>query len=351
MKRLLLMIGLAAVSLSAVAQIIDMPVAVVRLSETVNLGVRELNQQISVFSQQYMQQYGRDLTAEEKQQILDAMVNDELLLQGAARAGIRATQEEITNYLELQRQQWSQLVGVALTAEQFQAQIERQTKSTWVEYVESITNELIKLKYVRQEKAGIFERVGTPTTTEIEQFYQEQATNFTNPAMIRFQHIYVDLRGRSEAERQEAREFMNSLYRDIHNGVSRFSDVVARSVDDPTYSAADFGYLLRNDAANQGLLGRAFVDTVFSLSTGDISEVLESNVALHIVSILDKRTPRILELDDPVLPGQNVTVRQQIQNLLASQKEQEALAAAIAELVQELRADAEITIFEQNLPW
>ncbi|MEE8441512.1 MAG: peptidyl-prolyl cis-trans isomerase, partial [Spirochaetia bacterium] len=211
--------------------------------------------------------------------------------------------------------------------------------------------ELIKLKYVRQEKADLFAAMLTPSQNEIQRFYEEQATSFTNPAMVSFRHIYIDLRGKSDAQREESRSEIADLRREIRDGAATFTEISRRSLDDPGFSAADFGYLLRNDPRNQSLLGRTFVEAIFALETGEASVVLESNVALHIVFITDKRAPRILGLDDPILPGQNVTVRQQIGGLLAAQKEQEALGAAVDALVAGLRLEAEMTIFDNNLPW
>ena len=348
MKRLLLSTLLLAGSLTAAsAQLLDVQVAVVRLTETANIGRREVNQQLSVFTEQL----GRELTAGEKQEILDALINDRLLLQGANRAGVRVTQTEIDNYVMLQRQQFSQAVGTVLTEEQFRLQVERQTGSSWSDYLRDVTNELRKIKYVRQAKAGFFERLGSPSDDEVRQFYDERATSFTNPAMVSFRHVYIDLRGKSEEERQRARTLLDGFRRRIQNGTLTFDQLVEQSLDDPTYTAADFGYLLRTDQRNSQPLGTRFVNAVFALDKVEVGGVLESNVALHIVRITDKRAARILELDDPILPGQTVTVRQQIRGLLAAQREQEALAAAVEALVTDLRQEAEITLFRQNLPW
>lgn len=347
MKRLILAAGVLLCTLNLHAQILDMPVAIVRLTETANIGRRVLSAQIDLFAAQL----GRELTGAEKLQILDALVNDELLLQAAARANLRVTQEEVSSYIELQRQQFSQALGTSLTDEQFRQQVQRQTGVSWDEYVEDITNEFIKLKYVRQEQAEFFGQSLVPTQSEIQSFYEEQATSFTNPAMVSFRHIYIDLRGKSDEQRQESRETMARMRREIRDGVTTFDSASRASLDDPAVSSADFGYLLRNDPRSQSLLGRSFIDAVFGLEAGDVSEVLESNVALHIAYITDKRSPRILGLDDPILPGQAVTVREQISSLLAAQNDQEALGLAVDELVQDLREEAEVTIFENNLPW
>lgn len=346
MKRLLPVL-LLIVAAAATAQVLDRPVAVVRLTETVNIGRRELDAQLSLFRQQL----GRALQASEQQQILDALISDELLLQAASRAGVRATQTEIQDYLAVQRQQWSQVVGTVLTEEQFRHQVEQQTGKSWNEFVADVTDELIKLKYVRQQKSDVFAAQAEVTEEEIRAFYDERATSFTNPAMVSFRHVYVDLRGKTDEERQEGRSLLEQYRRRLRNGGLTFEQLEREAIDNPAISSDDFGYLMRNDARSQQLLGRSFVNTVFGMEEGETGGVLESNVALHIVLVTDKREPRILTLDDPILPGQNVTVRRQIRTLLASQKEQQALAAAVEEVVAELRDEAEITVFEENLPW
>ena len=347
MKKSVAFVLLLLVALSAGAQILDMPVAVVRLTETANVGRRVLSTQIDLFASQL----GRELNVAEKREILDALVDDELLSQGAARDNVRVTQEEIQSSLAAQRQQWGLMLGTTLSEEQFRQQVERQTGSSWEVYLEDVTNDLIKLKYVRQRKADHLGSTTRPTEEEVRRLYEEQATSFTNPAMISFRHIYIDLRGRTDAQREEARRLIASLRREIRNGDATFDQVSRRSLDDPAYSAADFGYLLRNDPRSQSLLGKPFIDHVFGLDEGDVSDVLESNVALHIALITDKRPARILQLDDPILPGQSVTVRQQITDYLAGQREQDALGAAVDALVADLRKEAEVTVFEQNLPW
>ena len=346
-KKLVAPLLLLLLTATASAQVLDRPVAIVRLTETVNIGLREVEGQLAVFEQQL----GRQLQPAEKQQILDALVNDELLLQAAARASIRVTQEEIQNYLSVQRQQWSQAIGTVLTDEQFRQQVEQQTGESWSTFVSDVTDELIKLKYVRQQRADVFQSQSGVTEAEVRDVYDEQATSFTNPAMVSFRHVYTDLRGKSDEERAQARELLEGYRRQMRNGNLTFDALERQALDDASISADNFGYLMRNDARSQQLLGRAFIQTVFGLDEGDVGGVYESNVALHIVLITDKRSPRILGLDDPILPGQNVTVRQQIRTQLAAQKEQQALARAVEDVVANLRDEAEVTVYEQNLPW
>ncbi|MCG8481319.1 MAG: SurA N-terminal domain-containing protein, partial [Spirochaetales bacterium] len=74
--------------------------AVVSLTETVNIGQRELRQQVELLERQL----GGELTLENRREVLDAQIGDVLLNQAASRANIRGTQAEIDQAIAAQRQ-------------------------------------------------------------------------------------------------------------------------------------------------------------------------------------------------------------------------------------------------------
>ena len=79
------------------------------------------------------------------------------------------------------------------------------------------------------------------------------------------------------------------------------------------------------------------------------SSILESNLGYHVVRVIDKRAPKVLLLDDPILPGQSTTVRNQIRNRLLLEKQQETLQQAVQEAVNDLRERAEINTFVERI--
>ncbi len=328
------------------AQVLDRTVATVRLTRTATITRSELASQIALFEQQL----GRTLNRGERVQILDAMVNDVLLLQAADRSAVRASQEEVENYLAAQRLQWSQMVGTQLSDEQFALQVEQQTGAPFSEYVQNVTSELRKLKYVRQTQADLFARSPEVTDAEIRAVYDEQATAFTNPAMVRFHHVYADIRNATDERRSELRRELETFTRRLRSGALSFDELASIAVDSEHLQAEDFGYLVRNDTRAIQLLGRSFVDAVFAQQQGNVHGVLESRVALHIVSITDRRPARVLGLDDPIFPGQSVTVRAQIRSALVSQRENVILAQAVEAAVALLRQEGDVTVLDANIP-
>ena len=325
------------------AQIMDRPVATVRLTETVSVGQRELRGQVELLEQQI----GRELTASERREVLEARIGEILLDQAANRAGVRATEQEIEQAIANQRQ----ALGQPISDAQFRQLVSDQTGMTWDEFRAEISNRVQQEKFVLQRARNRANEVAPPSEREIRQVYEENAQQFTNPAMVRFEHLFLDLRGRSGEDVQSARILAADLARQVANDDSAYSELLRRSLDDVRYAGGDFGFLLRGDPQAQQQLGRTFVDQVFELEQGDISGVLESSVGLHIIRVVDRRSPRLLQLDDPLLPGQSVRVRDQIEAFILNQRQQELLQSVLAAVLEELEAEAEIRRFESNLEW
>lgn len=325
------------------AQVLDRPVAIVRLTETVNIGQRELRRQVEALEQQL----GENITPAQRREVLEAQIGDVLLDQAAERANIRVTQEEIQQAINLQRQSLGQPVSDA----QFRQIIEGQMGLTWDEYVAEITDRLIQEQFILQESSGRFNNLPEPTEREIREVYEENAQQFTNPAMVRFDHLFLDLRGSTAEEETAARALATDLARQVRRNDNRFTELMRASLDDTRYDGGDFGYLFRGDPQATQTLGRSFMSEVFNFDQGDISGVLESSVGLHIIRVTDRRSPRLLNLDDPLLPGERVTVRQQVRAFILNQRQQQAFQQSVEEVITRLQAEAEITRFPENLAW
>jgi peptidyl-prolyl cis-trans isomerase SurA len=328
---------------TASAQVLDRPVAIVRLTETVNIGQRELQQQVAALEQQL----GETITPAQRREVLEAQIGDVLLDQAAQRAGIRVTQEEIQQAIDLQRQS----IGQPVSDAQFRQIVEDQMGLTWDEYVTEITDRLIQEQFILQESSGRFNNLPEPTEREVRQVYEENAQQFTNPAMVRFDHLFLDLRGTTTEEETAARTLATDLARQVRRNDERFTELMRASLDDTRYDGGDFGYLFRGDPQATQTLGGSFMSEVFDLDEGDISGVLESSVGLHVIRVTDRRSPRLLGLDDPLLPGERVTVRQQVRAFILNQRQQQAFQESVEEVLARLEAEAEITRFPENLAW
>ncbi|MFP4565471.1 MAG: peptidyl-prolyl cis-trans isomerase [Spirochaetaceae bacterium] len=332
----------------ASAQVLDQPVAVVRLHETVNIGQREMREQERLLERQL----GRDLSSEDRRELLEAQINEVLITQAANQRNLRVREEELRRAIAQQRASVGQPVGDA----QFRRLVQEQIGLSWEEYEDQIRQRLIQEKFIMEEKRSVLESIEPPSEREIRGFYEENATRFTNPTMVRFRHVFVDTRNLSDERIEEKRERAQELYRSLERGDARFEELMDAAMDDASYSAGDFGYIMRQNQEDRDLLGRDFIESVFALEEGEISDgILESNVGFHIVEVTNRRPARVLGLDDPVLPGESTTVRDQVRNYLLSNQQQRAFQRALQEVVEDLRAqaeaDGELTVYEENLDW
>ncbi len=333
-----------ATSLQVSAQILDVPVATVKLTKLENISQKTLKEK----AQLLQTQLGRTLTRSEKEDLLDSEIATILLQQAANRDRISAPREEINRFVQLQKEQ----LGVAISDSDFRALIEKETGVSYKEYEDQIKNRLIIERYIFQKSPALSGQANfSPSNEEIVAFYEENATRFAAPALARFTHLYIDTRNLSDSEMQAGKKKINELRRNISTGKATFDTLVKESLDDPEYGGGDFGYIARGEEKQRAALGQEFVNSVFLLKEDDVSAVLESNVGYHIIKITDKRSPRLLTISDPVFPGERVTVRDQIVQYLTYEDQQKKFQTALQSQVELLKKDAEIRIFSQNLDW
>ena len=167
---------------------------------------------------------------------------------------------------------------------------------------------------------------------------------------MKLAHIYKE-KAPADAEDVEAvnagkKAALEKVSEDIKSGAITFEAAVAtESEDEGSRSVAgDIGWLAyNNEAARQGW-GDEFCDAVLAMQPGQVSDVLESNMGYHIVKVSVHNPAKILTLDDPVSPGQAMTVREYIVQLLMSRSLQLASADALQDMVTELRNEARINI-------
>jgi len=333
----LLLLSTAAIGFT---QILDKTVATVNLHQPEIITSRQLDQRVEQLK--LMMQ-----PVTNKKDILNDMVAEVLIKQAAKYEGINVSDAEVL--MAIKQQMGPQ--GASISDQQVKNLITQQTGLTWSVYAKQAKDQLSINNYLQLKKKDDFEKIKPPSEKEIEDIYNENSHLFINPEMVRFSQIYRDTRNLSPTEKRKARDLIFDVYRDLQNGVSSFEEMVMKYSDDTQsrYHGGDVGYLQRNDVNSQNLLGKSFFDSVFALKQGEISEVLESNIGYHIVIVTEKLPKRFLELDDPVTPATKETVRERIISLKMIEQQQIILQRAVEEIVSELKKDAEIVIYENNI--
>ncbi len=337
---------------TAAAQAIDRPAATVRLHKLDVISVRQLRKHIELLEQRN----GVLIAKEQRQRVLDLLVGERLIEQAAARARIFVSADDVTIRIEQLKQQEGRRVqlGRPLTDAEYRALV-RQTGLSWEAYREQLRSAIIQQRYVARTRGEELSNIVLPTEDEVVEFYEANKTPlFVQPDMVQFKHIYVDTRALTgESERAQARRRADEIYRELQQGAD-FDDLVVKYSDDEgsRYSGGTFGtYLRRDDQVTSDLLGREFFEAPFLMQEGETSGVLQSNAGFHVIRIADRVPAKILGLDDPVNPMSEDLVRDQIRLLLANDRQVQAYQRALLAALEELKEEANIRIFTDNLNW
>ena len=330
------------------SQIIDKPAATVNLIRPEFISVKQLRQQIDQFVE--LRDQGITGLPTDPLVVLDSMIQEVLLKQAAEEARVLITDGEVDGYIAQIRNTAETQQGGQFTDAQFLELVFQQTGLSWDDYRESIREQRKTIKYVQEAKKDLFAAMPVPTGDQIEAQYRRNATNFTNPEIIRISEIYIDTRVLSSSEKQKARERAESIHKSYENGGGTFTELVEQYSDDTKarYNGGDKGFFARNDPRIQ-VYGERFFDEIFANDVDDVSGVIESNVGFHIVKTTDHRDPKLLLLNDPIYPWEQMTVREFILNTLVQQLEQQLFQRALQELVNELKERADIRIYEDNI--
>ena len=351
MKRLLSIVLLVLCGTPAVfAQIIDKPVATVKLTKVEVISAKQFRQRIEALEART----GQVISLDDRKKLLDLLVSEILINQAAAKEGVTVSQAELDARIQLAKQSGGAGLNLnrELTDAEFRALLQ-QNGMDWDEYQTQLREAIVQQKYVMQKKKPFFDKIAPPTAAEIEDFYETNKAAFVAPDMVRFQHIFIDTRNLpSKEEKDKARQRAEEVYRELQSGAS-FADLVVKYSDDRNsrYKGGDFGYLRRDDQARKQLLGREFFEAPFKMKVGEVSGVLASNIGFHIIKVTEKIPFKLLGLDDPIPPQNSSTVREQISAQLLQRKQGEYYQQALMDLIDEVKKKADIKIFEENLTW
>jgi peptidyl-prolyl cis-trans isomerase C len=272
-------------------------------------------------TKQQMAMQGQSISEDQipqlQQNILDQMVAEELLYQDGIASGLEAEQESVDQQMDSIKSQFE-------TDEQFEAALE-QNQTTVEQLRADIQRNLVVQKAVAEATADV-EPVGDD---EIKTFYDENPSAFERGDQVAARHILISTEGlESESEIESARERAEEVRRQLLDGAD-FAELAKEKSEGPSASrGGDLGTFPR------GQMVGPFEEAAFSLSEGEISEVVETRFGFHVIQVTEKINAGTMPLDD---------VRENIRQYLAQQKQSSILETYISEL----RENANVALNEE----
>jgi parvulin-like peptidyl-prolyl isomerase len=266
------------------------------------------------------------------------MINERLALQAADREKVAVSENELNQQLQQLRNTLAMTLGRQPSDAEFAQAVKNDFDMELSAFRENLRKQMTVQKYLLIKKENNFRSIQVPTEAEIRTQFNAARSQFVRPETVRLSMIQVPY-GSDAASRTRAKELADRLLREIGSSASRFDEVVARGqAPNSGYLAGDFGYLPKNPEA-QAALGQDFMNTAFSLRQGEISRLIEGIPGFLIIKVTENYATKNLELEDIIMFGTNITVKDYIGNALLQERQQRTLAQASEELVTELRAN------------
>jgi peptidyl-prolyl cis-trans isomerase SurA len=286
--------------------------------------------------------------------VLDGLIARVLIQQAAERDKVVVSDAELNAKLDEYRKAQSQALNVGrdLTDAEFQ-QLVKNSGVLWDDWLKNFKYNLLLNDYAIFKNKNLSSLVVPVTDQDIADAYDANKSAYFVDDIVTLRHIFIDTRQLTTKEdRDKAAKRADDILKELKGG-AQFSDLVMKYSDDPQskYNGGVFGSLLRSDAQHKQLYGAAFFDAVFKLKKGETSGVLQSNLGYHIVQVTDRFNAKLLGLDDKIPPANINTVRDVIKSSLTVQGQTDAISKVLNGVVADLKKQADIKVFDDNLNW
>jgi hypothetical protein len=339
-KKLALMLVFGITAAIVFAQSDLQPLATVSLNKTESINLKQLKNRITT----YQKQTGSaSFTVDQKKQILDAMIDEKLVVQAAKRDGVSVSTAQVDQAFI---QSISQQVGQTVTEDQFADLIKKQTGKTLdvffteqvgmnlADYKEYLKNQLLAQQYVLSLKNDEIKATANPTDEDIRSYYEMNKTSFSQNDILKLFLVVVS----KENDATIAQKSANDLYSKLKNKEITMNEMKIKSKDPKVgYKAGDMYVSKGTLAAKQLGIDYNALLSLFKNDIGFTSEINETEKDFQFYTISEKYPAKMLALSDVVQPDKTVTVYEYIRNSLTQQKQQAAFQKAVEEVTTSLR--------------
>jgi len=290
----------------------------------------------------YEKQLGQKLSLEQKKQVLSALVDEKLVLQAAAKAGITVPDSTVDQYFI---QAMSQSVGAVVTEKELDellrkekntsldAELLAQTGMNVADYKTYLKNQLIAQQYVISVRQNEIQAVA-PSDAEIRGFYEGNKASFVWSDMVKLFVVGVAKGTNADAAKNRITELRNKY---VDKKMTKEQLITQSQLSGSDYSANE-GILPKTEAgaASIGLTYTSLL-YIYEMDKGYVSEISETDEAYLFLALTDKYSAKLLGLSDIVSPDSTVTVYEYIRQNLAQTKAQTYIQQAAQEVADELR--------------
>ena len=339
MKKIILVLSMLFVSTGMMFAQSDLQVlTVVKYNKPESITVKQVKTRCDT----YEKQLGQKLTLEQKKQVLSALVDEKLVLQAAAKAGITIPDSTVDQYF---MQAMSQSIGAVVTEKELNdllkkeknttldAELLAQTGMNVADYKAYLKNQLIAQQYVIQMKQNEIQAV-SPTDAEIRGFYEGNKASFVWSDMVKLFVVGVPKGTNADAAKNKINELRNKY---VDKKMTKEQLITQSQLNSSEFYANEL--ILPKTEAGAASIGLTYTSLlyIYEMNVGYVSDVSETDEAFLFLALTDKYAARLLGLSDIVTPDSTVTVYEYIKQNLAQTKAQAYIQQAAQTVADELR--------------
>ncbi len=322
---------------AAFAQADLTPLAVVKLNKNESITLKQLKNRC----ESYGKQIGRALTVEERKQVLDTLIEETLIVQAAAKAGISVPDSSVDQYFA---QSMSQSLGVNVTEKELDEILKKQqgksldevlleqTGMNRADYKKHLKNVLVMQQYVVQKNQAEIQSVAA-TDEEIRLAYESNKSSFVWNDMVKMLLVIVPKGNNPDAAKLKATDYLNKYKAKTLTA----EQIVVQSQAENSGFQAGLGLFPKTEAAASGI-GMTLQKLIYVFTQGEnyTSDVEETSSDYRFLSVIKKYDAKMLGISDLVQPETTVTVYDYIRSSLTQQKQQIYLNNAATTVAKEL---------------
>ncbi|MFH0991317.1 MAG: peptidylprolyl isomerase [bacterium] len=232
----------------------------------------ELNERVNIYAYQNRVEASQPGL---KQQMLDAIMSEKLILAQAILDSVMVTEEEVTRAVDERIQEFLRQAGSEERLEQYfgkpVSRIKRDARP-------ELRKQLIIMRFRQMKEATL--QVGK---RQIEEFYESYKDSIPKvPEQYELSHIFILPKPDSSLEAQAEKKL--TAIRDSIVAGGDFADFAKRySLDGSGAYGGDLGW------AKRGVFVREFEESVFGLQEKEISPVIKTDFGFHVIQLMERR--------------------------------------------------------------
>jgi peptidyl-prolyl cis-trans isomerase C len=233
--------------------------------------------------------------AQQRARYLDMAIDDWLLDEQVRGAGIRITDEDMAQ--SVGEELAAYLSNYGTTRDDFDSVLRSQRNQSLQQFLTERQHEPMQRAALGRRR--LMEKLVPDTLRvsddEIQAYYDKyREQRYTLPERRRISQIMVSTRGMTPEEKATARQKAERFLEEARRPEADFAALAARYSDCPSKAkGGDLGF-----SARRGGLAEPLAAAAFALEVGQVSDVVDSGEAYHILKVTAKAEPRTMSLEE-----------------------------------------------------